>query len=241
MQAFEARLALLRGQTADAIRWLSAPGIDLDSQLLFVPEHPLMTRVAVLLAEGSAESLALAWEAVEALRGRAEASHHRPSLIKIQALAALVLAAQGETDAALRELRQSLDGAATVGLRRTYCDLGPAMLALVRELAASPVRDPRHDHLLRTLVTPETAGEVTLAQSTASGASPPIAALLTEREADVLAGLTRRLSYQEIADELFISLNTVKGHAGSIYRKLDVPNRRQALLKAHALGWSTFP
>lgn len=240
VQAGEARLALLRGQTADAIRWLSAPGIDLDSAFLHLPEHPLMTRVTVLLAEGSAESLALAWSAVEALRARAESSHHHLALIKIQALAALVLAAQGKTDAALRELRQSLDGAATVGMRRTYRDLGPAMLALLRELAASSAWDPRHDHLLRTLVPPESGGEETRALAV-SGAAPPIAEVLTEREADVLLGLTRRLSYQEIADELFISLNTVKSHAISIYRKLDVPNRRQALRKAHALGWSAHP
>ena len=174
---------------------------------------------------------------MEELRARAEASHHRTSLIKIQALAALVLAARGQTETALTELERSLDGAAQVGLRRTYVDLGPALVPLLRQLAARPAASPDRARLLRALA-PETADEQTPARQAASGGSRPMTELLTEREADVLVGLIRRLSYQEIADELFISLNTVKSHAISIYRKLDVPNRRQALLKAHALGWS---
>jgi ATP/maltotriose-dependent transcriptional regulator MalT len=61
--------------------------------------------------------------------------------------------------------------------------------------------------------------------------------MLTARESEVLECLWRRLSYGEIADELFISPLTVKRHASSIYGKLDVGNRRQALAKAQALGW----
>ena len=72
----------------------------------------------------------------------------------------------------------------------------------------------------------------------AVGRPLPVQALLTEREVDVLDGLSRRLSYQEIGAELFISLPTVKSHTGHIYSKLGVANRRQALLKAQTLGWS---
>jgi len=43
------------------------------------------------------------------------------------------------------------------------------------------------------------------------------------------------LSNTEIADELFISVNTVKVHLKSLYRKLDVPNRRAAVRRGHSL------
>jgi LuxR family maltose regulon positive regulatory protein len=58
---------------------------------------------------------------------------------------------------------------------------------------------------------------------------------LTDREMGVLRLLPSMLSNTEIADELFISVNTVKVHLKSLYRKLDVANRRGAVRRGHAL------
>jgi len=63
----------------------------------------------------------------------------------------------------------------------------------------------------------------------------PLAEPLTDREVGVLRLLPSMLSNTEIADELFISVNTVKVHLKSLYRKLDVPNRRGAVRRGHAL------
>ncbi|WP_316821987.1 LuxR C-terminal-related transcriptional regulator [Pedobacter gandavensis] len=52
---------------------------------------------------------------------------------------------------------------------------------------------------------------------------------LTEREAEVLEGIWDGLSNQELADKLFISLNTIKYHISNLYVKLDVKNRTQAV------------
>jgi len=58
---------------------------------------------------------------------------------------------------------------------------------------------------------------------------------LSAREIDTLK-LIQDLSNQEIADKLFISLNTVKTHLKNIYLKLEVDNRTKAVAKARELG-----
>ena len=55
---------------------------------------------------------------------------------------------------------------------------------------------------------------------------------LSEREIEVLKLLGQGLSNQEIADRLFVSLNTIKTHLSNIYNKLGVTRRTQALQKA---------
>ena len=59
---------------------------------------------------------------------------------------------------------------------------------------------------------------------------------LSAREFETLKLLDGDLSNQEIADKLFISLNTVKTHVKNIYLKLEVDNRKKAIDKAKELG-----
>ena len=59
---------------------------------------------------------------------------------------------------------------------------------------------------------------------------------LTPREKDVLVHLARMQTNEEIGVDLFVSINTVKVHTISVYRKLGVANRREAVLRARDLG-----
>jgi DNA-binding NarL/FixJ family response regulator len=59
---------------------------------------------------------------------------------------------------------------------------------------------------------------------------------LTPREEEVLALIGKGLQAAEIATSLTLSLPTVKSHTASLYRKLGVSSRTQALLKAGELG-----
>lgn len=58
----------------------------------------------------------------------------------------------------------------------------------------------------------------------------------TEREIGILERLAEGRSDQEIADDLFLSLNTIKWHNRQIYGKLGVRNRMQAIAQARLLG-----
>ncbi len=59
---------------------------------------------------------------------------------------------------------------------------------------------------------------------------------LTEREREVLRHVSEMLNTAEVAGEMYISVNTVKTHLKSIYRKLAATHRREAVLRAQQLG-----
>ena len=58
---------------------------------------------------------------------------------------------------------------------------------------------------------------------------------ISRREYEVLELIAKGLSNQEIADKLFVSLNTVKTHTSNLFLKLDVKRRTQAIEKAQSL------
>jgi LuxR family maltose regulon positive regulatory protein len=59
---------------------------------------------------------------------------------------------------------------------------------------------------------------------------------LTLRELEILGLIVEGLSNQEISNRLFLALSTVKGYNQTIYEKLDVRRRTEAIAKAGALG-----
>ena len=58
---------------------------------------------------------------------------------------------------------------------------------------------------------------------------------ISKRELEVLELMASGLSNQEIADKLYISLNTIKTHSSNLFLKLDVKRRTQAIQKAKEL------
>lgn len=59
---------------------------------------------------------------------------------------------------------------------------------------------------------------------------------LSNRELEVLDLMSKGMSNQEIAEKLFVSLNTIKTHSSKIFEKLDVKRRTQAVEKAKRLS-----
>jgi LuxR family transcriptional regulator, maltose regulon positive regulatory protein len=136
--------------------------------------------------------------------------------------------------ATVRSMRVALDLAAPEGYRRAFVEGGTP----VRMLLADHLHWDSTHHLLvgsllerlRSSTLPE--GRAALAKA----ADPaPLVVPLSEREQVVLRYLSSRLSAGEIADELYVSLNTVKTHIKSIYRKLDTNRRWDAVKRARQL------
>ena len=66
--------------------------------------------------------------------------------------------------------------------------------------------------------------------------APPSLESLTDRELEVLKLLARGLSNTELAQQLFLSETTVKTHVSSVFRKLRLRDRAQAVVLAYELG-----
>jgi len=75
-----------------------------------------------------------------------------------------------------------------------------------------------------------------IATAVQNSAARDVIEAMTPSEMRVLESLSRGLATKAIAEELFLSVATVKTHLAAIYQKLDVPSRAQALVVAERLG-----
>jgi len=85
------------------------------------------------------------------------------------------------------------------------------------------------------VVSPVNEGGHNLARSSASQ-TPDAPVYLTRAELDVLRLLAKGQRNKDIARELYVSVNTVKSHVASIFRKLRVKNRSQAVRYVYSRG-----
>jgi len=110
----------------------------------------------------------------------------------------------------------------------TIIGQGPGITALLHSLPAGPDLKPYVDEL-------SVRAEAVAASSNGPARQPP-GGVLSDRELTVLRLLASRLTTTEIAGALFISANTLKSHMKSIYRKLDVNSRADAVREGQAHG-----
>jgi LuxR family transcriptional regulator, maltose regulon positive regulatory protein len=100
-------------------------------------------------------------------------------------------------------------------------------------------RDPELAQASREMLEPAAVGPVTVPAQRTQPASaeqePVVVERLSERELEVLTLLSGMLSTAEIASEMYLSVNTVKTHLRSIYRKLSAAHRSEAVRRARQL------
>jgi LuxR family maltose regulon positive regulatory protein len=143
-------------------------------------------------------------------------------------------------------VNRALRLAVPAGSIRLFVAEGQAMARILYryvEEAAGAADDtgdePSAEHAARVLAAfPDASSPLPpLSSSTASvEANPQLIEPLTPRETEVLHLIAQGLTNQEVADQLFISYETVKAHARNIYGKLDVHSRTEAVAQARQLG-----
>ena len=237
--AQRARLLLAQGDLAGAARWTSECGLTADDEPDYPrePGHLVLTRV--LLAQGQpTRALAL----LDRLHAAAAAQDRAGSLIEIGALRALALAASGKEAAAVAALAGALTLASPQGYVRVFTDEGPPMAALLGRLIAAQ----RAEHadarrvplgcLARLQQAFDAEHPVPGHGRGRATASQGIVEPLTRRELEVLGMLAAGRSNRAIADQLVVTLDTVKKHVSHVLDKLGAANRTEAVARAQQLG-----
>jgi LuxR family maltose regulon positive regulatory protein len=151
--------------------------------------------------------------------------NHVHMLLDAQLLAAEIHDAIGDTSASMRSMEAALALAETEGFRRVFLDQGGS--ALPERLRRQIRHGTGHRALIDDLLNRCEGGAVAEVEAPADP--------LTARELAVLRYLPTSMQGPEIASELYVSVNTVRTHVKSIYRKLGVQRRSEAVARARAL------
>jgi LuxR family maltose regulon positive regulatory protein len=161
------------------------------------------------------------------------------------ALETLLLRAQlhtvaGDEQASAVDYLTALQMGEPEGIISIFVEEGPQVAAnLERMLKDDQLGTVRSDYVKNILAafasTRKTAEEPATLIPNAEAADQLIEPL-TNRELDVLRLMAEGMKYEQIGEQLYISLNTVRYHVKSIYSKLNVNNRTKAIERANLLG-----
>jgi LuxR family maltose regulon positive regulatory protein len=246
VEAAQVKSWLAQGDWLAVDRWVAALEKRFGSHEPFRYEDELIhiTQARVLCAQNKRD------EAIRLLSGledSAQSAGRHGRLIAIMLLKALALQGAGSNAEAGLALTKSLTLAKPSGYRRVFLDEGRPMQQLLARWLAHAGAGPLRDYAVHLLAQFDAQPQVvTAAQEKASPTGVPSARLgqleqvlvepLSQRELEVLHLIALGRTNQEIARQLVVAPGTVKAHTASIYRKLDVANRTEAVARARQLG-----
>ena len=232
-EAERARLRLAVGRAEDAQRWVDEWGLSEDDEISYAREREHLVLARLLLTRNEP---ARAINLLDRLQALAESQGRRQSLIEMLALRSLALHSSGEHEDSLATLAASLSEARSERYVRVFADEGAPMAALVQRLVrrrqgvrSAAVSRHAREHLLRVARAFRTqGGREDEAVSPTQGVVEP----LTARELEVLGLLAAGRPNRDIADELVVTLDTVKRHVSHIFDKLGASKRTEAVARA---------
>jgi LuxR family maltose regulon positive regulatory protein len=228
-RALEAEIHLRLGEIAAAADWAKTSRLSAHDSPGRYEEDVYIAFARLLMAQGQfapANHLLVTMERLAGDSGR------RRTLITVYLLQARILQAQGQEGAARTCVESALHLAAPQGYLRAFLEEGEpiaALLPTVRHVA------PRFIDSLLDAFSRQGAPGAGQAGSPASDRPSLLIEPLTTRELEILRLIAAGQSNPEIAELLYLSLNTVKWHVKNLYGKLGVSSRVEAAARAQEL------
>lgn len=228
--ATRARLWLAQGRLADARAWADAESGPCAAEPDYLNEYAFLTlarvHLAIFRSEGTEAPLEAARAIADTVARAADDGGRIGTLIEARIVQALILQAAGEEEDGVVLLLEALRAAEPEGHHAVFVDEGPAMARLLRAAARQGAGRGQVRRLLDALK----------ASSERPRVQPDVVEPLSDRERDVLRLLRSELSGPQVARELGVSVHTLRSHTKSIYAKLGVHGRREAVLRADELN-----
>jgi LuxR family maltose regulon positive regulatory protein len=229
-EASKAKFELALGNLESVDQWAQSNDISTEGDFLFHRENEYFALLRLLIAQNKFEE---AFAFAERLLHISQETGNKRAELESLILLAICNFRDGITDVALEYVEEALRIAEPEDFIRIFVDEGKPMARLLYEILSREISPEYVQKLLAAFPNVEPEKELM---------SKPIVSdsewiePLSEREIEVLQLIAEGLSRQEVAEKLFLSLNTVKTHARNIYSKLGVNNQMQAVGKARGLG-----
>jgi LuxR family maltose regulon positive regulatory protein len=227
LRTWQLRFQLVQGDTEDTRTWVRELGISAEDEIRYECQHEYHNLVLYLTAVGEyTQALELSRNILMVVTAAGD------QVLKIQhhVLGAIILEKIGKQDDALDAMAEALSLASGEGYVRAILDQGEPVIRLLYLAAQEGIQPAYSLQLIQEFE------QVSPSAVRVLGRSTELVEGLSEREVEVLNLIAKGSTNQEIAQELILSLYTVKSHARNIYSKLGVKNRTEAVARARRIG-----
>ena len=202
-------------------------GLEFDKKISYSYEHGYIDFARLLIIEMKFREAEII---LSKLLKMAQAANRIERIIETKVIYAILNKTTGDKEKAIKNLIEALEDAACENILMSFVlfhsDISDLLKEVYKIQATTKTRIPKE--LIDKLKLVLERREKFIKTNSES--------LLSDRELDTIKLIAEDFSNQEIADKLFISLNTAKTHVKNIFLKLAVDSRVQAVNKAKELG-----